>query len=254
MAPSGLAILIGAGPATGTGIARILSHPSHGNFALALLARNPSKLSSLATSLRSSTGPSTIIETFPTDTNPSNLSRAFAAIRSHPSFSGLKLKVGIFSIKHYSKKPFLEETHKEFTASLNEYVGGAFAFAQEFLRLLFEHHGDMSLVDGGEKKGTLIFTGTMGALRTNARFAAYGAGRSSVRMLAQSLAREYSAVGVHVVHTITNGPIEDEEGEAQKRGKTMSAESVGKTYLWLSEQGPELWTHELDMRPAQEKF
>jgi len=29
---------------------------------------------------------------------------------------------------------------------------------------------------------------------------------------------------------------------------------VGKTYLWLSQQGPELWTHELDMRPAAEKF
>jgi len=25
----------------------------------------------------------------------------------------------------------------------------------------------------------------------------------------------------------------------------MSAEAVGRTYLWLSEQGPELWTHEL---------
>lgn len=35
---------------------------------------------------------------------------------------------------------------------------------------------------------------------------------------------------------------------------TNSAEAVGKTYLWLSQQEPALWTHELDMRPAQEKF
>jgi hypothetical protein len=34
----------------------------------------------------------------------------------------------------------------------------------------------------------------------------------------------------------------------------MSADAVGKTYLWLSQQEPELWTHELDMRPAAEKF
>ena len=119
------------------------------------------------------------------------------------------------------------------------------AFAQETLKLLFAHHGSTALADGGVNQGTLIFTGTLGALRTNAHFAAYGAGRSGVRMLAQSLAKEYSAQGVHLVHTIANGAIEDEDGEAQKTGKTMSAEAVGKTYLWLSEQGPELWTHEL---------
>ncbi|KAL8952591.1 MAG: hypothetical protein Q9222_001506 [Ikaeria aurantiellina] len=259
MPPSGLAILIGAGSNTGAGIARILAHPSHGNLAVALLARNPTSLSTLASSLRSSCGSDSVIETFPTDTSPSNLSAAFADIKAHPSFKGLKLKVGVFGIKHASKKPFLEETYAEFMESLNAYVGGAFAFAQEWLRLLFEHHGQAGLTDeegegGGKKKGTLIFTGTMGAIRTNAHFAAYGAGRSSVRMLAQSLAKEYSVQGVHVVHTIANGAIRDEDTEAQRRGKAMSAESVGRTYLWLSEQGPELWTHELDMRPAQEKF
>lgn len=127
------------------------------------------------------------------------------------------------------------------------------AFAQETLKLLFEPHGTTSLTDGGSKKGTLIFTGTLGALRTNAQFSAYGASRASVRMLAQGLAKEKEK-GVHVVHTIANGAIKDEDGEAQKQGKTMSAEAVGKTYLWLSEQDCCLWTHELDLRPAREKF
>ena len=60
-----------------------------------------------------------------------------------------------------------------------------------------------------------------------------------------------------MVHTIANGGIEDVSivtGEKQLKGERMSAESVGKTYLWLSEQTPDLWTHELDMRPAAEKF
>ena len=60
----------------------------------------------------------------------------------------------------------MEETHEEFTKSLTDYVGGAFAFSQETLKLLFEHHGEKALADGGEKKGTLIFTGTLGAMRT----------------------------------------------------------------------------------------
>ncbi|PMD43623.1 NAD(P)-binding protein [Hyaloscypha variabilis F] len=253
MPPSGLAIIIGAGPNTGTGIARILSHPEHGNMAVALLARRQENLSSVALNLQK-TSPGSVIETFATDTSPRNLKSAFQSIRSHHSFKDLKLKVAVYSVKHASKKPFMDETYEEFTESLEQYVGGAFTFAQEALKLLFEHHGEKPLAETGEKKGTLIFTGTLGALRCSAEYAAYGAGRASVRQLAQTLAREMSTKGVHVVHTIANGGIEDKIGEDQRIGKKMSADAVGKTYLWLSQQEPELWTHELDMRPAAEKF
>ncbi|KAI9696892.1 MAG: hypothetical protein M1820_007967 [Bogoriella megaspora] len=269
MAPKGLAILIGAGPNTGAGIARILSSPTHGNLALALLARRPEPLQSLTTSLRTSS-PTSVIEAFPTDTSPSSLTRTFSEIRSHPSFKGLKLSLAIYSIKHSSKKPFMQETYDEFMESLTTYVGGAFTFAQLSLERFFKDHGEegLSNTDGtnGGKKGTLIFTGTLGALRCSAEFAAYGAGRAGVRQLAQSLAREMSGKGVHVVHTIANGGIRDEKGEGlseeerkeeqgkAEEGKRMSAESVGRTYLWLHEQPVDLWTHELDLRPAQEKF
>jgi len=253
MPPSGLAIIIGAGPNTGTGIARILSHPQHGNLAVALLARRPENLSNVQQNL-SKTAPGSVIETFATDTAPHNLQKAFKAIREHASFKDLKLRVAVYSVKHSSKKPFMTETYEEFTESLEQYVGGAFTFSQEALKLFFEHHGEAPLSETGRKKGTLIFTGTLGALRCSAEYAAYGAGRASVRQLAQSLAREMSPRGVHVVHTIANGVIEDADGEDQKIGRRMSADAVGKTYLWLSQQEPELWTHELDMRPALERF
>ena len=127
----------------------------------------------------------------------------------------------------------MTETYDDFTGSLETYVGGAFAFSQEVLKLLFEQHGEAPLSEtGGEKKGTLIFTGTLGALRANAEFGAYGGGRAGVRMLAQSLAREFSVKGVHVVHTIANGSIEDKEGEDQKVGKKMGADAVGKVSLF----------------------
>lgn len=124
-----------------------------------------------------------------------------------------------------------------------------------------------------QKLGTIIFTGTLGALRTNAGYAAYGGGRAAVRMLAQSLAREYTARGIHVVHAVANGGITDkyhkyhadesgnieveaggEDAEAVLEGKKMRAESVGKLYLNMMEAECDLWIHELDMRPAAEKF
>ena len=128
------------------------------------------------------------------------------------------------------------------------------AFSQESLKLLFEHHGKTPLADGGPHKGAIIFTGTMGALRTNPKFASYGGSRSAVRSLAQAVAKEFSPLGVHGVHVIANGAIKDENSEATHSGKSMSADAVGKTYLWLAEQEPTLYTHELDIRPAQEKF
>lgn len=148
----------------------------------------------------------------------------------------------------------MTETYDDFTASLESYVGGAFEFSQLSLKRFFEDHGEKTLAEGAAKKGTLIFTGTLGALRCNAEFAAYGAGRSGVRQLAQTLAKEFSAKGVQVVHAIGNGRIVDEDNEDTRSGKHISAESVGKLYLHLAQQEPALWSHELDMRPAQEKF
>lgn len=94
-----------------------------------------------------------MIEAFPTDTSKTSLEKAFQDIRSHDSFKNLKLELAIYSIKHSSKKPFLEETREEFEESLEVYVGGAFTFAQESLKRFFADHGDRGLDQGGEKKG-----------------------------------------------------------------------------------------------------
>ena len=128
------------------------------------------------------------------------------------------------------------------------------SFGQESIKRFFADHGTEPLSAGVSKKGTLIFTGTLGALRTNAQYSAYGAGRAGVRMLAQGLAKEYSAQGIQVVHAVANGRIVDSSGEDVQKGLSMSADAVGKEYLHLMNQEPALWTHELDLRPAQEKF
>lgn len=123
------------------GIARVLSSPTQGNMvsskindrlrsvlicsqAVALLARRPEPLNDLVKSLRAS-NPEAVLETFPTDTQPDNLRKAFQSIKEHNSFKDLKLRVAIFSIKNSSKKPFMTETFEDFMAPLESYVGGA---------------------------------------------------------------------------------------------------------------------------------
>lgn len=128
-------------------------------------------------------------------------------------------------------------------------------FSQLSISHFLTDHGSLPLSSGGSKKGTLILTGTLGSLRTNSQFASYGASRSGARSLAQALGKEFSAVGVHVVHTIVNGGVRDEvEWEEQRVGTVIGAETLGREYLHLAGQGVDCWTSELDLRPAQEKF
>jgi NAD(P)-dependent dehydrogenase (short-subunit alcohol dehydrogenase family) len=269
MPPSGLAILMGAGPTSGAGIARMLASPTHGNLAVALLSRSGD--ADLASDVSRTSGGG-ILKAFKTDTSRPQLDKAFTDIKSWAESidKELKLKLSIWSIKHSHRTPFLEETTDRFEESLNVYITGAMNFSQLSLKYMMDQYPEWK--EGEEpmrKRGTLIFTGTLGALRTNTGYAAYGAGRSGVRMLAQSLAREFSPKGVHVVHTIANGGITDKyhdwEGDESGKGKgedaisvlkgeKMRAESVGKLYLHCMEQECDLWVHEFDMRPAAEKF
>jgi NAD(P)-dependent dehydrogenase (short-subunit alcohol dehydrogenase family) len=99
------------------------------------------------------TSPGAVLETFQTGTSEDSLRRAFAEIKAHSSFQGLKLSVAIYSIKHSSKKPFLEETRGDFVDSLETYVGGAFTFAQESVKRFFDDHGETPLSEGAPKKG-----------------------------------------------------------------------------------------------------
>ena len=271
MPPSGLAIILGFGPTTGAGVARVLARASQGNLAVALLSRSADASLANRISKESDGG---VLRAFKTDTTESSLNNAFDEIKKWASSmdKDLKLKLAIWSIKHSHRTPFENETSQQFGDSLQVYVTGAMVFSQLCVKWFLAQHPEDSTknAETGEeemvKKGTLIFTGTLGSLRTNPGFAAYGAGRAGVRMLAQSLAREYSAKGVHVVHAIANGGIMDVDSSAaddadakEKKGRValgerIRAESVGRLYLQCSQQTCDLWVHELDMRNAREKF
>ena len=60
----------------------------------------------------------------------------------------------------------------------------------------------------------------------------------------------------HAWHGETGEKVEEqgEDAEAVLKGAKMRAESVGKLYLSVMQQECDLWVHELDMRPAAEKF
>lgn len=105
--------------------------------------------------------------------------------------------------------------------------------------------------------GTVILTGATASLRGGGNFSAFASAKFALRGLAQSLAREYGAKGIHVAHVIADGLIDEAQTERRfgpRRSGLMRPQAIAQTYLDLSEQHPSAWTHELDLRPSSEIF
>lgn len=151
----------------GTGAAIARTFASKG-FAVALLARTASKLTSLEAEINQSGGTAA---SFPVDlTQTHALKDTFGLI--HAKFPESTLKVAIFNLTtQWMVKPFLELQEEDFSRVVYGHIGSAFGFAQLALR------------DMQKEGGTLIFTGATAATRGSAKFAVLASATTAVRAL-----------------------------------------------------------------------
>ena len=111
-------------------------------------------------------------------------------------------------------------------------------------------------------RGTVIFTGASGSLRGRPRFAAFNATKGGLRLLVQSLAREFGPQGLHIAHAIIDGGIEGERllsrmpDRKDKAGADglLNIDAIADSYWHLHTQHRSAWTHEIDLRPYKEPF
>ena len=54
-------------------------------------------------------------------------------------------------------------------------------------------------------RGTVIFTGASASIRGKPGFAHFSAAKAGLRMISQSMAREYGPLGIHVAHVVVDG-------------------------------------------------
>ena len=108
-----------------------------------------------------------------------------------------------------------------------------------------------------KRNGTIIFTGATASLRGGLNFSAFASAKFALRGLAQSIAREYSGQGIHCAHVILDGLISSNLKAEQDNGHPPSfldSSAIAQQYLMLVNQPAAAWTHEIDLRPASEKF
>jgi NAD(P)-dependent dehydrogenase (short-subunit alcohol dehydrogenase family) len=111
-------------------------------------------------------------------------------------------------------------------------------------------------------RGTMIFTGASASLRGRPPFTAFASAKAGLRSLAQSMAREFGPLGVHVGHVVIDGGIDGEKLNAAapqykiERGADglLNIDAIAEAYWHLHRQHPSAWTHELDLRPFKEPF
>ncbi|OUX16803.1 MAG: short-chain dehydrogenase [Rickettsiales bacterium TMED251] len=114
------------------------------------------------------------------------------------------------------------------------------------------------------KKGTLIVTSSTAAVRGNKGQHSHAAAMGGRRMLCQTLADEYSRLGIHVIHAIIDGAVDApdtlgkmlgpeaykklRENKGLEKDGLILPEKIAEAYYYLSEQNRSTWTHEIDFR------
>lgn len=111
-------------------------------------------------------------------------------------------------------------------------------------------------------RGTVIFTGASGSLRGKPGFAHFAAAKAGLRMISQSMAREYGPKGLHVAHVVIDGGIFGERLQAafpervERAGPDglLGYDAIAENYWMLHRQPKSAWTQELDLRPSMESW
>jgi NAD(P)-dependent dehydrogenase (short-subunit alcohol dehydrogenase family) len=180
----------------------------------------------------------------PTDVgDPEAIAAGIASIRAQLG----PVTVLAYNASGYGRGPFLNIDASTFRDSFQAGVMGAVHLAQALIPgMLKVGHGFIS------------FTGATAALRGRAGFAPLAIAKAGLRMLAQSLAREFHPQGIHVVHVIVDGQIDTPKlraREPRREPKTLiPPDAIADAIIHTFTQPPNAWSHEIDIRPNVESF
>ena len=242
------ALIMGVGPEQGLGAALCKRFAREG-IQIFVCGRTTDKVEHIAELINSNGGQGVPITANVTDEADVN------AMIDRVRVSNLPLELAIYNAGNNRPDPFLEVTPEIFESMWRVLCLGGFLTSQAVLRLMLEQ-GDAA------PRRSLLFTGASGSLRGRANFSAFAAGKGALRLMVQSLAREFGMQEIHVAHVIVDGAI---NGDKVVKGYPDYVAGLGKdglldihaiaeTFWTLHNQQKSAWTQEIDLRPFKENF
>ncbi|QDL39108.1 SDR family oxidoreductase [Rhodoferax sediminis] len=241
-----VALIIGAGDATGGAIARRFAREG---YTACVTRRNLDKLQPLLERIRGEGGTA---HGFASDARREE--EVVALVDQIESGIG-PIEVLVFNIGANVPASILDETARKYFKIWELACLGGFLSGREVARRMVAR-------EGLAHKGTIIFTGATASLRGGANFAAFAGAKHALRALAQSMARELGPRGIHVAHVVVDGSIDTEfirENFPQRyalkeQDGILNPDHIADNYWMLHSQPRDAWTHELDLRPWMETF
>jgi NAD(P)-dependent dehydrogenase (short-subunit alcohol dehydrogenase family) len=237
------AVIIGVGPDRGVG-ARLCQRFAKLGHHVFVGGRTAAKVEEVAAQIRAAGGLATAVEVDATD--ESAIKRLFmTAEESGP------VQVAIYNAGNNMPGSFLTMESSFFEKCWRIACFGGFLFAREGLNVMTPRG-----------QGTLLFTGASASIRGKPNFAAFTAAKAGLRALAQSLAREFGPIGIHVGHVVIDGAV---DGDRIRNGRPEIAaargddglvdiEGIVDIYEMMHRQPRRAWSHEIDVRTFVEPF
>ena len=242
------AIIFGVGPRQGVGAELCHSAASRGLHVF-VNGRTQDKIDAVVADIEAAGGSASAVLADVTDAEAVNSALDMVAADERP------LELAIYNAGNNLPGKFLDVTPEVYEDMWRVCCMGAFLVSQATLRLMLAQQT-------GSEHQSLLFTGASASLRGKAGFSAFASGKGALRMLTQSLAREFGPQGIHVAHVIIDGIIEGEkvrtrfpdyiDGLGEDGALKISA--IADAFFALHDQHRTAWTQELDIRPFKENF
>jgi NAD(P)-dependent dehydrogenase (short-subunit alcohol dehydrogenase family) len=235
-------LVIGAGDATGSAIARRFAREG---FVACVTRRNADKLEPLLQRIRADGG-----EAHGYGSDARDEAQVVELV-TRIERDIAPIEVAVFNIGANVRFDITETTERVYRKVWEMGALAGFLMGREAARVMTPRG-----------RGTILFTGATSSLRGSAGFAAFAGAKHALRALAQSMARELGPKGVHVAHIVIDGAIDTafikenvpERYALKEQDGILDPDAIAENYWLLHQQQRSAWTHELDLRPWIEKF
>ena len=236
------ALIVGAGDATGSAIARRFAREG---FTVCATRRTAAKVEALVEQIRAQGGTAF---GFASD---ARVEAEVMALFERIEREIAPLEVVVFNIGGNVRFGITDTTERVYRKVWEMGALAGFLVGREAARVMLPRG-----------RGTILFTGATASLRGAAGFAAFAGAKHALRSLAQSMARELGPQGIHVAHVIIDGAIDTQfiadnfpqRYALKAQDGILNPDAIAENYWQLHFQHRSAWTHELDLRPWMEQF
>jgi len=233
------AIVIGVGPNRGLG-AQLCKRFAADGLKVIVAGRTQSAIETVAEDIRRTGGQA--VPVVADATRERDIAGLFDS-------AGNDLDLAIYNAGNNTPGKIVDMDAGYFEQSWRVVCFGGFLFGREAIRRMLPN-----------KAGTLLFTGASASLRGRPGYGAFNSAKAGIRVLAQAMAKEYAADGIHVGHVIVDGAIAGDKifqrfPEAVSREESLiDIKAIVDAFAFLHSQPSRGWSFEVDVRTSREKW